>query len=738
MEKIKLITILLFFAFSLNGEIQIKGVTLSENNELLFRLEADSPGYGLYKTLFKMNLNSNQIRQLTFFPEKMEYLEKSGLLQIYNRYGLFRSKINLKSFEPVEGHPSFTEDRQIQYGKSKSISTSSDGKYVIYYDGNSLNSSLVLLDSETGIKTVLVENTTVDYDQIPVKWHPDDRFFIYSHKAKLYYYSITQKKSERILTEDYRYIGDGTIRCVNWNEEGDLYYVKGSWLYLIPRNDLLTRSLYSPDYEPGSPVGKLPDEFDPWQGNFFISPNNEDIVIQEGNTLRVANLKASEYNWSSNESRPWMKVPDNALIHKVSWSSGKKLTIHAGDRIYRLSYNKKSLDQTRETGVKELVLSPEGKRYAVVFRDKISITEDISWTSPLSFDLDSEPVSVCWKDETTLIVGCEDRIYTYNTKTKYSSNLTLSSVEEYGFEGNLIKLSAEGRVFSYVGRDWKKSSGYRIDDFTLNNDNFRVFLDRSFRGILSHKIMVKDLKSKETRELLNQIEFEYESLPFREEEPEGEIFTHGPRSEARNIFLFIDAEEGIEGLGEILRVCEQYNLRINFFLSKSFMNKYQDAVKDISYSGHDVGTLLKISNWGEGKISREIIKRGLAGTEDTYYNITDNELLPLWHISHYFVNSEIAGISKELNYIYVGRDVDTLDWVGKWDGESSHLYMSARELVERAMKLKKPGSVISIRIGKGKFHRDDYLYQHFELLINCLIERGYNITPVTVGTKQEQ
>jgi peptidoglycan/xylan/chitin deacetylase (PgdA/CDA1 family) len=130
------------------------------------------------------------------------------------------------------------------------------------------------------------------------------------------------------------------------------------------------------------------------------------------------------------------------------------------------------------------------------------------------------------------------------------------------------------------------------------------------------------------------------------------------------------------------------------------------------------------------KIDEEFIKRGLARNEDEYFAVTGKELSLLWHAPYYFVNTDIINASKQMNYAYIGRDVDPLDWVPFRNCEGS-LYFPSKDIVERIIRMKKPGSVIPIRIGQPEEGRKDYLFHDLDLVINALLASGYEIVPVS-------
>ena len=76
---------------------------------------------------------------------------------------------------------------------------------------------------------------------------------------------------------------------------------------------------------------------------------------------------------------------------------------------------------------------------------------------------------------------------------------------------------------------------------------------------------------------------------------------------------------------------------------------------------------------------------------------TGRELSLLWHAPYYIVDSEIIAAAAEMNYTYVGRDLDSLDWVAPTDAnEVRGIYLPAADLVERLIALKKPGSIIPL------------------------------------------
>ena len=126
------------------------------------------------------------------------------------------------------------------------------------------------------------------------------------------------------------------------------------------------------------------------------------------------------------------------------------------------------------------------------------------------------------------------------------------------------------------------------------------------------------------------------------------------------------------------------------------------------------------------------MRRGLARAEDEWFAATRKEFSLLWHTPYYTVNSEILAAGASMNYSFVGRDVDPLDWVTRADSARlSGAYFDAHRIVEKVVAEAKPGSIIPIRLGISDGGRDDYLFRELALLLDDLIGLGYRIVPVS-------
>jgi peptidoglycan/xylan/chitin deacetylase (PgdA/CDA1 family) len=250
--------------------------------------------------------------------------------------------------------------------------------------------------------------------------------------------------------------------------------------------------------------------------------------------------------------------------------------------------------------------------------------------------------------------------------------------------------------------------------------------------------MIRDKVGYGTRQLFNPPESLYEPFPVAKESEKLDFinFIHGSRFRRREVSLVFNAIDTVEGLTDILNTLSEYGIRTTFFINGEFIRRHPGAVQEIAEAGHEIGSLFYIHfNMTDARyqMDKEFVKRGLARNEDDYFQVTEKELSLLWHAPFYFVNSKIIEAAHEMNYIHVGRDIDSLDWVTtEQAAKSSGVYMPSVELVQRIINLKKPGSIISIRIGQTEGTREDYLFHNLDVLINGLISRGYSIVPVSL------
>lgn len=740
------------------AQVTFSDLDLAEDNRLIFRARADFPGHGPYDTLFRADLGTGALSQLTVFPEAIALLRDGTVLQIQNRFGVFRSDDDMAHVRPIDRFPSFVTGGDIAEGKVAPMLASPDGRYLLVFSATSASfGDLVLLDAVTGSEEVISRRIELRLDALPVVWSPSSDYFVYAKAGTLYYFSIRQLTEDRVLGEGFRRIGNGQVSNVRWGQSGELYYVSGTLVYQILAAELFTRSLYQDLLSIGTIVGRIPFAFDSNFDSFWISPSGANILFNKGGRhlflyrLATEDFAAEDAGFTS----PYLLLPRTMTVRSVLWSASDEITIFtAGGRgeeaattVYRISPteddNGYEVRLLEENSIRAMALAPGQEIVAILTETGVSIRSYGDFSELASFEHE-DPLHLAWIDSASLVVSGSSFTEVIDIERRRRRFVSLSQPDEFGFDpenGQIVARSGELiRVYDPAEEGWQNARRYTARSARTSNGSYRVYLNGGGSGPFSNLIMVRNVIDLGTAALFEAADTSYVPLPDTEQELNFEVFNHGSRIRRRQLSLVFNAIAGEEGLQDILDTLTEYDITATFFVNGDFIRRHPAAVGDIADAGHEVGSLFyTYFNMADARfqVSGDFIRQGLARNEDDYYDATGRELSLLWHTPFYFTNSTILAASREMNYSYVGRDVDALDWVARYGptGES-RLYLPTADLVERIMQEARAGSIIAMTIGRPRgeepfTHRGDYLFHRLDLLINNLLERGYEIVPVS-------
>lgn len=786
MRRTTSIGIIFLLATSLAAEVSFSDLDLAETNELLFTATAQAPGFGDYRTLFHANLSevSDQVRggvaggdvltdaplkQLTYFPEILTYLPALQAVQIQNRFGIFRGSVTTGEFTPVPGFASFAEGASVPNGRILPVTASPDGRYLVILEPTSAAyGDLVLQRTDGSDRTVVARNVELSTEVLPARWAPDSQFFVYSRAQSLYYYSIRQYERGRLLGETFRELGPGTLQSVRWSDQSSLYYVSGTLVYEILGAEFFTRSLYSGLLQIGTIIGKLPFPFDPNFDSFAIGPDGETALLNKGGrNLFVLFLNPDDFSDASQIlGLPSLFLPRNTRVRQIAWSELGFVTILAGSiaegvqssRIFRLDLRGRdnlAFERMDDANIHEIRLSPDNARVALLGDGGVTVRSSTSWARVLRVDTDS-PIHAVWIDNDRLLVGTDTTVDVISVASGERSILTLAQTVDHDIaeDGTITALSG-GTLYTLNGQ-WRavapEPEGETATTDTaaapprvavpgpkrVAGSRFRVFLESLSSGAYRNIVMIRRVRGVGTSRLFPPPAERYEAFPLQDDPIDFAYFTNGSRIRRREISLVFNAIDNVEGLTEILNALAGFDVTATFFVNGEFVRRHPTALAEIADAGHEVGSLFfAYFDMADRRyrITREFIQEGLSRNEDEYFRATGRELSLLWHAPFYFVSDEILEAAREANYIYVGRDVDSLDWVPRRTDEGlSQLYRPASQLIERILAEKQPGSIVSMQVGTldGSLGgRDDYLFQYLDILINGLLQQGYEVVPVS-------
>ncbi|PKL24269.1 MAG: polysaccharide deacetylase family protein [Spirochaetae bacterium HGW-Spirochaetae-3] len=747
-----------------SADIEFIGLDVSPDDRILFSARVEVPGEPGYDTLFSADAETGELVQLTFYPESMAVVDDGRRLQIRNRFGVFMTERGFGGIAPLPGIPSFTRGSAIRPGRLVDSRPSPDGTMLLFLSPTSpARGNLILFDLFRNTETVVAKDIEYSADSFPASWSPDSRYFVYDKAAELYYFSTEQSRSGRIPDESWRKIGAGSILQARWSANGSLYLLRDRSMYRIMPQEFFTQAIYSGIVQPGVLVGKAPFPYDSNFDSFWISPDGSKVLLcKDGRNIFLYRLDPDDFGREAAvTAMPYLFLQGNTVVDQVLWPSNDEVTVFTaslkdGKRVcgaYRvkapgqgeegLSAGFQSLDVAGATGI---ALSPDESRVAIVTADGIVVRRYSNWASERSL---SSPgaLHAVWISQDKLAIASSGAIETVELADGSRTLVALGQPGRYGWsasEPGTVVLETSGAAYKTpaVAAAWTRAADFDPRPASTSSANYRVYPDVFASGSYLNTVMVRSAKGLGTRSLLQAPALAYEPFPDRDEPREPLRFDHGSRIRRRELSLVFNAYDGAEGLVGILDALREYGIRATFFVNGEFVRRNPGATRLIAESGHEIGNMFFSvfdATDSRYRADAEFIKRGLARTEDEYFAATGSELSLLWHSPNYSTSTDMLESAAEMNYTYVGRDVDPLDWVGRFQGVLTQgLYSDAHDLVERTVAAIAPGSIVPIRIGIPDGGRADYFYNELPLLINAVLAEGYEIVPVSVLMKHAE
>ncbi len=740
--------------------VEFIGPDIAPDDTLLFSARVDIPGDGGYDTLFAAKAETGELTQLTFYPEAIAIVDDGRRLQIRNRFGIFMTDRGFANLQPLPTIPAFVRGSSIQQGKLIDSRPSPDGTMLLYLSPTSSSrGDLILFDLAKNTEAMVAKGIEFSVNSFPARWSLDSRYFVYSRKEELYYFSTDQLRSGRIPEESWRKVGSGRIEQSRWSANGSLYVLRDRSLYRIMPEEFFTQAIYSGIVQPGSMVGKAPFPYDPNFDSFWISPDGGKVMLcKDGRNIFLYRLDPDDFGRDDAvNAMPYLFLQGNTIISDVLWPSNDQVTIFTGSlkngsRVsgaFRisvpvagkegLSANFTALDVQ---GALSLALSPDETRIALTTSEGISIRRYANWAEEKKIAAPGAKHAL-WISTDGLVVAGSTTIELVYLGTSERKLVGLAQAGKYGWTES-GKAAAQNGSLSWEmalpsnaspGTPWEKTAAYNAKAVSTSSGGYRVYLDALSSGSYQNMVMVRATKGLGTRSLIPAPSKKYKPFPMKDDTRTSVVFDFGSRIRRREASLVINAYDGAEGLVNVLEALRAYGVKATFFLNGEFIRRNPGASKLIAESGNEVGNMF-FSTFdptdSRYRVDKEFIQRGLARTEDEYFTATGRELSLLWHTPYYSSNSLILESAAAMNYNYIGRDMDPLDWVGKFSGAITQgLYARAHDIVDRITAAAKPGSIIPIRLGIPEGGRDTYLFNELPLLLNALINEGFDLVPVS-------
>lgn len=708
------------------AKISFADLALNSNDMLLFSAQHESFGTDSYKALFCVQLDAQGIKKnpslLTCFPEKMELVNGGKELQIRNRYGTARYYTEENALRWL----SSASEIPSGYKRMAAQLASPDGRYLCSVrQTENARGQLVLSDCRTQEEIVIDGLSVSGGDSVQAKWAPDSKVLLYEKNGSVFFVMPDAAFKKLCISESYRKIGSGSIRSVQWTEQGSIMYISGDIIFCIDENELYTRGLYASLIGIGTVKGRLPFSFDPLRDLFWTDGSGTTVAVLSRESIfsvcSVSETESCEYV-TVKGFFPLTDYKDTAFRYDVFWGSGSEpllwidtLSLEASEKISRLYSLKDGMRSLLEAKNSiEPVLSPDRKKIAFTDSEKLCVY-DVSQKRMALSRSGEKIVSAVWNGNRSVYAGGLEtvRLVSLAGDEKF---LFLSSACSPLWDGGKIKSRLKNKkdiaVYDTEKNVW--SSSLLVSAETApseKNGKFRVFLGSAANTCFSNAVFVRSLSGN------------VKTYPVYSGT---ESFSPAPKRAA----LAFDAMENAEGISRILYILKKFGVKGTFFLNGEFIRRHPKETVLIASSGNECASLFfSTASLVENDfvIDKDFIRRGLARNEDEFFTVTGKELSLLWHAPYYQSTALIKAAGAEAGYAYVepfckdsriafqnlekaGADADSL------------IRIAAGNLYD--------GVILSADIGNGSSAGDFCPYDKLELLIGAILNSGYEIVSV--------
>ena len=181
------------------------------------------------------------------------------------------------------------------------------------------------------------------------------------------------------------------------------------------------------------------------------------------------------------------------------------------------------------------------------------------------------------------------------------------------------------------------------------------------------------------------------------------------------VALSFDAAWGNDDTRDILSILEKHDVKVTFFMTGGWVDKYPEDVKAIAKAGHDLGNHSEnhkhMTELSQGNCQLEIQK-----VHDKVKELTGIEMT-LFRPPYGDYNNTLIKTTSKIGYHCIQWDVDSLDWKDYGVDSIVNTVLNHKHLGN--------GSIILCHNG-AKFTKDA-----LDGMITGLQDKGYKIVPIS-------
>lgn len=172
---------------------------------------------------------------------------------------------------------------------------------------------------------------------------------------------------------------------------------------------------------------------------------------------------------------------------------------------------------------------------------------------------------------------------------------------------------------------------------------------------------------------------------------------------------------GNEDTAEILKILARHNIKVTFFMTGGWIEKYPEDVKAIAAAGHDLGNHSE-NHKHMSELSKEQCKEEIVNTHNKVKELTGLDM-NLFRPPYGDYNNTLIEATNELGYYCIEWDVDSMDWKDYGIDPIINSVVNNKHLGN--------GSIILCHNGAK------YIKEALDSLITGLENKGYQIVPIS-------
>ncbi len=181
------------------------------------------------------------------------------------------------------------------------------------------------------------------------------------------------------------------------------------------------------------------------------------------------------------------------------------------------------------------------------------------------------------------------------------------------------------------------------------------------------------------------------------------------------ISLSFDAAWGNEDTGKLLEILRKRKVKVTFFMTGGWIEKYPEDVKAIAKDGHDLGNHSE-NHKHMSELSAEQCREELMKPHEKVKKLTGKDMI-LFRPPYGDYNDNLIRVCRENKYYPIQWDVDSLDWKD----------YDAATIIRRVTEHKHLGNGSIILCHNGGKHTAEALDE----MIVTLQKKGYQLLPIS-------